>query len=141
MTTKYLAADITGDEGRVLKAYLDTVGIWTNGVGHAHVAPGCVWTDKQCDDALAADIAKAETDLDRSLPWWRTLNHARQDVLVNMAFNLGITRLLGFKNTLAAMKAGRFDAAAKGMMASLWARQVGRRAVRLAAQMKTGVRA
>jgi lysozyme len=137
--TPHLAADIERDEGRRRTAYLDTVGIWTVGVGHARVPAGTVWTDDEIDRVLASDIADVIASLDKRLPWWRTLNDARQDVLVNMGFNLGIAGLCGFKNTLADIKAGRFESAAKRMMASKWARQVKGRAARLAAQMMTGV--
>lgn len=87
---------------------------------------------------LTANIAGAVKDLDRNLPWWRQMAEARQNVLANMCFNLGISRLLGFKNTLAYMQAGRYDAAAAGMLDSLWAKQVKGRSDRLAAMMRTG---
>ena len=47
---------------------------------------------------------------------------------------------LGFHNTLAAIEAGNYAAASGGMLASKWAKQVGARATRLAAMMKTGER-
>jgi lysozyme len=56
-----------------------------------------------------------------------------------MAFNLGITKLLGFRNTLVAMRQGKYDAAADGMLASAWAAQVKGRAQRLADMMRKGV--
>jgi lysozyme len=56
-----------------------------------------------------------------------------------MAFNLGVPKLIGFRNTLADMEAGRYDEAADGMLASLWAKQVGNRADRLADMMRKGV--
>jgi len=139
--TPHLAADIERDEGRRRTAYRDTVGIWTVGVGHARVPAGTVWTDDEIDRVLASDIADVIASLDKRLPWWRSLNDARQDVLVNMAFNLGIKGLLGFKNSLADIKEGQFESAAKRLLASKWASQVKDRATLLAAQMKTGVRA
>ena len=87
---------------------------------------------------MATNIAGTVRDLDRNLPWWRQMNDARQNVLANMCFNMGINKLLTFKNTLAMMQAGRFDAAAAGMLDSLWAGQVHDRAKRLAARMRTG---
>ncbi|NOU50234.1 glycoside hydrolase family protein [Pseudoalteromonas sp. JBTF-M23] len=65
-------------------------------------------------------------------------NPARKAVLVNMAFNLGITGLLKFKNTIAAVEAGKWDTAALEMLNSRWAVQVGSRADELAEQMATG---
>lgn len=95
-------------------------------------------TREQALGLFANDIAGCELDLDRSLPWWRSLTDARQRVLLNMCFNMGIGTLLGFKNTLRMMQAGQYVAAAKGMLASKWARQVGARADRLAAMMRAG---
>jgi lysozyme len=86
---------------------------------------------------LANDIRDVEVQLDKHLPWWREMNDVRQNVLANMCF-MGIGKLLGFKNTLAFMQAKRYDAAAVGMLDSLWAKQVGQRAVRLATMMRTG---
>jgi lysozyme len=88
---------------------------------------------------LDADIARAERDLDRRLPWWRELDEVRQRVLVDMCFNLGVGGLLTFKNTLAAIHEGDFARAARGMLASRWASQVGRRADRLAEMMRSGI--
>lgn len=139
--TPLLAADIRRDEGERLTAYRDTLGIWTIGVGHAYVQPGTVWTREQSAAQLAKDIASKVADLDKALHWWRGLNDARQDVLVNLCFNMGVNRLLGFKNTLAAVKAGRWRDAHDGMLNSKWADQVHGRAYRLATQMLTGVRA
>ena len=72
------------------------------------------------------------------LPWIDKLTPARQAALINMAFNLGIGGLLGFKNTLAAIEQGDYVRAARGMLASKWATQVHGRADELAAQMRTG---
>ena len=140
MTTPLLIDDIKRDESCRLTAYRDTVGVWTIGWGHAHVAPDTVWTQQQADSALDADIAGAIHDLDFRLPWWRKLDDVRQDVLANMAFNMGMETLLGFHNTLAFIEAGNYGAASGGMLASRWSKQVGARATRLAAMMKTGAR-
>lgn len=144
MTTPRLAAAITAEEGRKTHAYPDPLTggkPWTIGVGHTdgdHIYQGLVWTDAQIDAALAADIAKAESGLDRALPWWRKLCDARQDVLVQMTFQMGVNGVLVFKNTLHAMEAGDYAKAASGMRASLWAKQTPARAERLAKIMETG---
>lgn len=144
MTTPFLSADLKHDEGCKTVAYQDTLGIWTVGVGHAHVAEGTVWTDQECDDQLAKDIAKAEALLDANAPWWSNLNDARQDVMVNLCFNMGwgngSSGLSSFKNTLKFIETGDYANAAKGLLASKWAKQVKGRATRLAKQMETGVR-
>lgn len=143
MTTPYLVGDIKRDEGCRLTAYPDPVSggePWTIGFGHAGVDPHTVWTMAQAEDALSTDIGKTIHGLDVALPWWRTLDDIRQDVLVNMAFNLGVAGLATFKHTLEFVEAHEWKAAAEGMLNSKWARQVGERATRLAAQMRTGAR-
>lgn len=55
-----------------------------------------------------------------------------------MCFNLGIAGLLKFKKFIAAVNDGFFELAAKEMLDSLWAKQVGNRAIELSEQIKTG---
>ena len=55
-----------------------------------------------------------------------------------MAFQMGVDGLLGFKNTLAMIQAGKYTEAANGMMNSKWAKQTPSRAQRHAEQMRTG---
>lgn len=144
MTAPRLAAAIVAEEGRKTHAYPDPLTggkPWTIGVGHTdgdHVYQGLVWTDAQIDAALAADIAKAEAGLDKTLPWWRSLCDVRQDCLVQMTFQMGLDGLLAFHRTLGFVQDHQYDAAAEGMLASLWARQTPHRAKRLAELMRTG---
>lgn len=133
-----LIGDLKRDEGLRLEAYKDTVGVWTVGYGHAHVAPGTVWTHAQAEAVLIEDVRRHNAELARALPWIDSLNPVRRRVLQNMAFNLGVKGLLGFKNTLGMVQRGDYEGAARGMLNSLWAKQVKGRAVRLAEQMRTG---
>ena len=59
-------------------------------------------------------------------------------MLVNMAFQLGIKRLMGFSTTLQMVAQGRYEDAAQQMLKSKWAAQTPERAKRLAQQMKSG---
>jgi lysozyme len=140
-----LIADLRRDEGVMYIEYADSLGIPTTGVGHnlrAKPLPAG-WSyplnDTQVNSLLDDDLEDVFHDLDRNLPWWTDLNDVRQRALSNMAFNLGINRLLGFKNTLVFMRQGKYDAAADGMLASAWATQVKGRAIRLADMMRKGV--
>lgn len=146
MTTSFLLQDLRGDEGLRLQAYPDPLSggaPWTIGYGHtgSDVHPGVIWTLDQAEAALERDVAGVEAGLDASLAWWRGLNDARQDVLVNMGYELGVHGLLGFPHALADIQNGIWPAADHDMLASRWAAQVPRRAGRLALQMETGVRA
>jgi len=126
-------------EGRVPHAYQDSLGYWTIGVGHLiDRRKGGRLPEHIIDALLDYDIELHEGELTRALPWVDNLDPVRRTVLIDMAFNLGIKGLLGFKNTLAAVKDGRWDDAASGMLASKWASQVKSRAVRLADMMRSG---
>jgi lysozyme len=142
-----LEAELRRDEGVRYWPYKDTAvpPRDTVGVGHnlqAKPLPAN-WayplTAAQVTQLLEQDIADTLANLDRNLPWWRQLDEVRQRVVANMCFNLGIGKLLGFKNTLAAMQRGSYAVAAAGMKASSWHGQVGARAVRLCSAMETGV--
>lgn len=146
MTSPYLIPDLERDEGLRLEAYPDPLthaAPWTIGYGHTgrEVHPGLVWTTDECAEALSADVAATERGLSTALPWWRGLDDLRQDCLVNQAFNMGVHGLLGFTTYLELVKARDFAAAAEDEIHTLWARQVGGRAARLALQMRTGVHA
>jgi lysozyme len=127
------------DEGEVLHAYQDSLGYWTIGIG--------ILIDKRKGGGLRPEESEfifnnrlklVNESLESRLPWLCKLDPARRGVLVNMAFQMGIEGLLGFKNTLAMIEKGDYQGAAKGMLNSLWARQTPARANRLSVQMKSG---
>lgn len=134
--TEKLTAALIRDEGERLKPYRCTAGKLTIGVGRNLDDVGI--TREESRYLLAGDIKRFQDDLFRALPWARALDEARRGVLLNMAFNLGMAGLLGFKNTLELIRTGQYAEAAKAMLASKWAKQVGARADRLARQMETG---
>lgn len=127
------------DEGEVLYAYQDHLGFWTIGVG--------ILIDKRKGGALRPEESEfifrnrlklLESELAQKLPWIVKLDPARKGVLLNMAFQLGVSGLLGFKTTLATVQAGKYQDAAKQMLQSKWATQTPARAQRLSNQMATG---
>ena len=73
-------------------------------------------------------------------PTVATLDDVRCDVMLNMAFNLGVASLMRFRNTLAYIEDGKFDAASVEMLRSRWKDQVGDRATRLSRMMVSGTR-
>lgn len=137
-----LEEELVRDEGEVLHAYQDSLGLLTIGVGQLIDPRGGGISRAASRFMLREAIEQRIGALDRVIPWWRDLTEARQRVLLNMAFNLGASGLFGFKQTLAAVKLGDYEAAAKGMLNSKWARQVGNRpgerAWRLAEMMREG---
>lgn len=141
MRREDLIAQLERHESLKLKPYRDSVGKLTIGIGRNLDDVGISVKESHflCDNDLDERVFPA---LDRSLPWWRTLSAARQQVLANMCFNLGIGRLLGFKNTLALIQAGKFAEASVEMLKSKWAIQVGKepgeRAYELSEMMRDG---
>lgn len=129
-----LIDDLTRDEGLRLKPYRDTVGKLTIGIGRNLDDVGI--TIDEAVVLLHGDIDRAVVDLDRALPWWRALDEPSARALANMAFNLGLPRLLGFRRMLAALERGDHASAAAEALNSQWADQVGSRAHRIAALIR-----
>ena len=140
MNRERLAKQLEVDEAKRRYPYICSSGKLTIGIGHNLDAKGV--SDRVIALMLEEDIDDAVAELDHALPWWRQLSDARQEVLVNMCFNMGIGTatkgLLSFRNTLAAVERGDYEAAARGMAASKWAVQVGQRALRLIKMMREG---
>lgn len=129
---------IKSDEGRRLKPYEDTATPPRLTIGY-----GRNLTDKGISPAEALfmfhnDLDDAEISVNHALPWAEKLTPARYAVLISMAFNMGIYGLEQFHNFLRAAESGDYEDAARHMAASLWARQVPRRARRLVAMMRSG---
>lgn len=114
-------------EGLRLKPYRCTAGKLTIGYGRNLEDVGI--TEREADILLERDIAVAKQELARVLPESADLGEARYAALVDMVFNLGIARFQGFRKMIAAVKAGDFETAAREMLHSRWAQQVGKRAV------------
>ena len=129
-----LLQDLKRHEGLKLKPYQDTEGVWTIGFGH-NLEEGI--TAKIAEFILHEDIRIHTDELTRVFPIVTTLDDDRRDVLINMCFNLGISRLKGFKKMWAAIDASDYVEASKQMLDSLWADQVGSRAIELAYKMQS----
>lgn len=124
-------------EGLRLKPYTCPAGKLTIGYGHNLEDNGI--TQEMAEILLKTDLALARMEVGTKIPCSSKLNEARQFVLVDMCFNMGISRLLTFKKMLAALQEGYYERATCEMLNSKWAKQVGRRAKELAEIMKTGV--
>ena len=123
-------------EGLQLRPYTDASNKLTIGVGRNLDDTGI--TREEAMMLLRHDIDRVTQQLDARLPWWRSLSAARQNVLISMAFNLGVDGLLGFTRMLSNLQDGDYSGAAEEMLSSKWATQVGNRAVELADMMENG---
>ena len=134
MNKQTLAAQLLIDEGLRLKPYRCTAGKLTIGVGRNLDDVGL--TESEAMGLLDNDIDRVLGQCRVHIPWFNDAPEEVQQVLANMAFNLGIVGLLGFKTTLGLLQVAKYKEAAAAMMDSKWAGQVGVRAERLAAQIK-----
>ena len=125
-------------EGRVAHAYYDSLGYLTIGIGHlVDERKGGKLPEHIIDALFEHDLHEHANELFATLPWVRDLDPVRQAVLIDLYFNLR-RNLLEFKATLAHFQAGNWQQAADAMLDSRWARQVGKRAQRLATMTRTG---
>jgi lysozyme len=70
---------------------------------------------------------------------FETLNSARQNVLIELVFNIGLGAALKFRRMRAALDAQGFPEAARQLLDSQWQRDVGpTRSAEMAAQLETG---
>lgn len=135
-----LESQLIRDEGNIPHAYLDSLGLLTIGVGFL--------IDKKKNGGLFPEeiqfiltnrIQKNKAAITKRLPWFERLEPVRQGVILNMAYQLGVDGVLGFKKFIAEVEHGDYDRASIEMLDSLWANQTPARAKRLSVQMKLGV--
>jgi len=126
-------------EGFVSNAYKDSLGYLTIGYGRLiDKSKGGGISETEAEYLLANDVNGVYEALNRCIPSFKRLNDARQGVLLNMAFQMGVHGLMQFKSTLNLIELGDYDAAADNMLKSLWASQTPNRAKEMATQMRTG---
>ena len=136
MNLERLQAQLYTDEGCRSKPYRCSAGKLTIGVGRNLDDRGV--RPDEITLMLTNDIAEAVADCRKLFRNFDRLAAVRQEVLANMMFNLGFTRLCAFKKLNAAIHASDWDEAADQMEQSRWAVQVGERAQRLVAAMREG---
>lgn len=108
----------------------------TIGVGTLLSAPGL--SDLAIFYLLDLELANAKTQLIQNLPWADNLDTVRQEVLIEMVYQLGINRLLIFNKALTAMQNSDWPTASKEMLNSAWHKQTPGRCEELANLMLYG---
>jgi len=114
--------------------YADSLGYLTGGYGHAFL-PGSKISYAVAELLFDEDYQRAVDDYNKLE---LNLGPVRRAVVIDMLFNLGLTKFSGFKKMIAALRDGNYFKASDEMLDSLWARQVRSRAFRLASMMLTG---
>lgn len=123
-------------EGLCLKPYRCSRGKLTIGVGRNLDDTGL--SKSEALFLLTNDILKVYHDCQTNFNFFNQLTSTRQEVLVEMAFNLGLNGLKGFKKFLKALDKKDYLTASKEMLNSSWAKQVKGRAKTLSQLMKDG---
>lgn len=129
MNFNRIAKQIDDDEGFKSSPYLDTAGVWTIGIGTTHIAGKAVTSDtpsvtrSEAEYHRNAHIFQSMLDAQASVSCFETLPTACQEVLVMMAYQLGISRFRGFKRFISAICAQDFRVAAAELRNSKWYRQ------------------
>jgi lysozyme len=145
MNIEALREQLKIDEGVKYEIYKDHLGYPTFGIGHLitendpeHGKPdGTEISEDRVNEIFETDVAKFVSEAKILFPDLDELPDVAQQVIVNMAFNMGRPRLSKFKNFIAGVNDRDWTKAAEEMMDSRWATQVGDRAIRLRNQILT----
>ena len=138
-------------EGLKLHTYKCPAGYLSIGVGRNLITNPLTKTEKQVVGDLSQgitydmamyllrhDIKRVLEECRFCFKFWKHLDAERKYALFDMCFNLGLARLLKFKKMLEALEIGDYKGAAKECLNSKYARDVGKRAERIAKTFETG---
>lgn len=141
-----LIKQLKQDEGLRLRAYLCPAGHWTLGYGHnleanpdpVYPANGkTVCTTEKAEEWLLSDIESAERQMLNRWPWMRDIAPNAYEACLNLVFNMGAATFSGFVNTLKTLREHDYEGAAHHLEQSKWYSQVGKRAQRVVALMRS----
>ena len=120
------------EEGFDGMPYEDTLGIPT--IGYGTKLP---LTEEEAELLLKHRLDKKILEISEKEPFFLDLPQKAQEVIANMAYQLGVGGVLKFKKMWAALKKGDYQKAADEMLDSKWAKQTPNRAKRLAEIMRS----
>ena len=126
------------DEGEVLHAYQDHLGYWTIGYGRLiDKRRGGGITQREAEFLLDNDISRVVEQLAARTDF---LSHPEevQHALINMAFQLGVNGLMGFRKMWGHLALREYEAAADEALNSRWAQQTPERAKRVTNMIRNG---
>ena len=126
-------------EGVRYYVYRDHLGYETIGVGRCiNRAVGFGLSPDEVEYLLINDVQRCIEELDGAFEWFKDLDEVRREAMINLCFNLGLTKLRKFVNALEAMKQRNYNKAATEFLNSKWANQVGERSREVAQMIRTG---
>ena len=144
MNLERLREQLEIDEGVKYEVYKDHLGYDTFGIGHLITArdPENGWSvgtdvdEYRVREAFEDDVQGVISDCEKLYVQWEHLPEEAQQIIANMMFNMGRTRLSKFKGMKRGVDARDWNAAADEMVDSNWYRQVTNRADRLVMRMR-----
>jgi lysozyme len=119
---------ISKEEMSIIQKYFDKLKV-TFGIGFTFI------TEKEALLVLENRIKTIKKDLYYKAEWITEQPQEIQNVLIEMAYQLGVNGLLKFKKTLALIKQGKYKEASIEMLDSKWAKQTPRRAKELSERL------
>lgn len=134
MDYKRLESTLIRHEALKLKPYRCSEGKLTVGVGHNLDSNGI---SKAAAMFILDEDIKASEEALRKFSWFELLSDIRQEVVLNLHFNIGHSSFLQFKKMIWALENGDFMSAGEEMKDSKWFRQVGIRAEQLKEAMES----
>ena len=122
-------------EGVRNTVYLDSLGIETIGVGRNLKEVGL--SDDEIDYLLVNDVNRCKAEA-KQFDWYEELDTVRREAVLNLLFNLGRPRFMGFKKAIAALGDHNYSLSADEFYDSRWRTQVGQRAEDICRMIRTG---
>ena len=126
MNTDTITSSLKRHEGFRSRVYNDSLGIPTIGYGFA--IKDLVLSESISSLILKDKVSVLVSQVMDKFPWLEHSPENIQSVIVEMCYQLGVTGVSHFKNTLKAMEERRWSDAANGMLDSKWAKQTPSRA-------------
>ena len=144
MNVDKLREQLTIDEGKVNEIYLDHLGYPTVGIGHLILetdgehggSVGTAISEDRCIELFEKDVQIVIGDCKILHESWDGYPDEAQQVIANMMFNMGRTRLSKFNKHNLALQCGDWKKAAVEGRDSRWYKQVTNRAERLMSRLE-----
>ena len=144
MNIQQLREQLEIDEGVRDDIYLDHLGLPTFGIGHlvtktdpeSGQAVGTPISKERVAECFDMDVQSVINDCNKLYEDFENLPEEVQQIIANMMFNMGYTRLSKFKGMKRGVDSKDWNQAADEMVDSRWYRQVTNRANRLVERMR-----
>ena len=132
------------DEGQVNEIYNDHLGYATFGIGHLVIDGdpekgqplGTAVTEERVSEVFAKDVQIVIDDCIKLHEGWDGYPEEVKQIVANMMFNMGRTRLSKFNKHNLALESGDWKTAAAEGRDSRWHKQVTNRAERLMSRLE-----